>query len=469
MSGSDAWTYFQGMLREEWRLHANLFGGARFAAFPVFVALVGGLTVWALTRTGTSTGSLVLGVHALVALFGLQTGAVGFVTRDAMRDLLGDVTLLVFTSRTLPVSQRRLLAVFLAKDAVYYAALFLAPVTVALAPALGVAALPWLWATLVCTFTLGAAATLALIAASTHGRRGKLAAGLVAVLLGLAVAAGVPVLDYTPIALYETPGLASALGTLLSIGALAAIGVGTYDTEYVRPARTAESAYYTWKDRIPDADSLLVKTLLDVARSAGGFWKVGLTAGIVFAVAYYLVDLVDALVGVRPTPGVAFGAILSLTAFTTYNWLTQYDDMDFYLLYPTRVRDLFRAKRQGFLVVGGPVALLLYAAAVVLLGATHADAVAGLAILCGTGLYLFGLTVYVAGFDPNELLFDTLVFALYTGGIIVGLVPPLVASIAFDVTPVAAFAYAGWAVVLAAGGHLAFQRAIPRWRQELRA
>ena len=109
------------MVREEWRLHSRLFGGRRFAAFPVFVALVGGLTAWALGTTGAGTGTVVAGAHVLVALFGLQTGTVGLVGRDAMRGLLGDTTLVVFSAHTLPLRQRRLLGLFLLKDVGYYA------------------------------------------------------------------------------------------------------------------------------------------------------------------------------------------------------------------------------------------------------------------------------------------------------------------------------------------------------------
>jgi hypothetical protein len=32
-------TLFAAMLREEWRLHNRLFGGRRFAAFPLFVVV----------------------------------------------------------------------------------------------------------------------------------------------------------------------------------------------------------------------------------------------------------------------------------------------------------------------------------------------------------------------------------------------------------------------------------------------
>src|SRR6056297_3121987 len=125
---------FRRMLREEWRLHEELFGGRRFGAFPLVVLglAAGGFEL--LHVTGTGFDAVLAGLHGLVFFFGLQVGTIGLVGRDALRNVLGDVTLLVFSARTLPVSWTRLLAVFLCKDLVYYAGFFLAPLALAAVP-----------------------------------------------------------------------------------------------------------------------------------------------------------------------------------------------------------------------------------------------------------------------------------------------------------------------------------------------
>ncbi|MFB6218510.1 MAG: hypothetical protein ABEH77_04920, partial [Halobacteriaceae archaeon] len=114
-------TVLAAMAREEFRLHSRLFGGRRFLLFPAFVAVAAGFGVWALDRVGTPPSATVAGIHALVLLFGLQTGSAGLVGSDAMEGVLGETTLLVFSSATLPLSPRRLLGLFLLKDAGYYA------------------------------------------------------------------------------------------------------------------------------------------------------------------------------------------------------------------------------------------------------------------------------------------------------------------------------------------------------------
>lgn len=462
-------TVFVEMFREEWRLHSTLFGGRRFAAFPLFVALLGGATVWALARTGTGASTVVAGLHALVFLFGIQTGTVGFVGRDAMQNLFGDVTLLLFSGRTLPLSARRLLGLFLLKDAVYYAALFMIPLAVALLPVVSAGALPAVWATLTLTFLLGIVVTLAGIALHTRGRPGRIAILIGVLALGGLAVSGVDLVGYTPYALHRNPSLGVAVRTLAPVVALAVVGVALHDTEYVSPARTAGNAFATWHDRLPFDDPFLVKSLLDVERSSGGIWKVVFSAGTILAVSAFLVELAGRVTGVEPLPGVGFGAILGLTAFTTYNWLTQFEDVDASLRYPVSVPTVFEAKKRAFGLLGLPVGLACYGVGVVWAGAAALDALVGGLLLVSLQGYFFGLTVFLTGFSPNEFLFDTVLFAGFTAAVAVGLVPVLVVGfVAGQLTPVLALVVAGLGLGLGVVGHELYRRAVPRWTHRLR-
>ena len=181
---------FRAMLREEWRLHATLFGGRRFALFPLTIA---GLVVaggYMLALSGLGAATIGAGTLAFALVLGLQTGTIGFESDDAVENLLGDVTLLLFSARTLPLAPRTLVTVFLVKDVAYYAVLFLLPLSVGatLGPALAtgafagsIAASLGLWPATVVAFTLGVGVSL--LASGVLVRRPALVAGV-----GLALA-----------------------------------------------------------------------------------------------------------------------------------------------------------------------------------------------------------------------------------------------------------------------------------------
>ena len=474
MTGSVGRAVLGAMAREEWRLHTALFGGRRFAAFPVFVTLVGAGAVWLLLYTGTSPAELALWLHGLCLAFGLYTGSAGLVGRDAIRDLLGDVTLVVFSARTLPVSERRLIAAFLLKDIGYYGALFLVPLALAYAPAAAaagtVARLPLLWLTLSGTFIVGLVVTFAAIAARSRGRRGLAVLAAVAGGLGLAWAAGGDPLAYLPYGLLRDGlGHRPVLGLALTAAA-AGLSLAVFDPTNERPSRTTRARFTAWRRRLrADPDGLLTKTLLDVGRSSGGYWKVLFSGGVLFAVTAALASLAGDITGVEPSTGLTFGAVLGLSGFTTYNWVTQFDDLEPYLSFPVPAAAVVEARFRAFLALGLPTALTYAGLAGAIWGERLPVALTGVALLIGLTLYLFGLTVGLAGLSPNEFLFDTVRFVGFTVGAAVPLVPVLV--LAFVAPPAGAGLLGLAAVGLGLGGvGLAlFRWSVPRWTARYRA
>lgn len=463
---------FVEMLREEWRLHSRLFSGRRFAAFPVFIALLVAGATELLVFTGRDLGLVYAGMHALAFFFGLNTGSIGFVGRDAIRNLLGDLTLLVFSARTLPLSQRRLFGVFLVKDVVYYALLFLLPMAVGVAPVLvyeGLASagataetVTLLWLTMVGTFVLGIGATVAGLGLARRRIAGPLSLLALVAVGGYAVLQDVPVLDFTPYGIFRTPGAESIVGSLLLLVGVFAVGALTFDLSDRKRVRAVDPAFRAWDRRI--GDPLATKTLLDVHRSSGGFGKVVFSGAILLAVTWALVDLAGQITGVEPSVAISFGAILGLTGFTTYNWLTQFDDVAGYRHQPLDVTEVFAAKFRAFLVLGPVVGLAFYAVGVVWQGSPVGSGIVGAVLLVGVATYIFGVTVALTGLSPNEFLFDTVLFAVFGAAVMVPLVPILI--VGFALAPVGPVLLAGLGasgIGLGALGVWLYRRSLPRW------
>ena len=460
---------FRRMLVEEFRMHSRLFGPRRFAVFPLFTAAVVGVGVWLLAGTDVSLELIVGGLYALVLFMGFQVGTVGLVGRDAIRDVIGDMTLLVFSARTLPVSRRRLLFVFLFKDLLYYVVLFLTPIAVGFLPAMvdggftaGEVAL--LWVTVASTFALGAGASLALAGVATRSRLAVV--GVVAAVTAGIVFDPALVLSLSPYALYADP----SVGTLLSGSVLLVVAVVSGPLLFRPPTRDrvqrAGDERYRQFHRLGDA--LTARPLVEVTRSSGSVWKVAFSLGVLFAVTALLLNRITAAMGIDPSAGIAFGTLLGLGTFTTYNWVTQNDEDREYLRYPESMDAVFAGKRRAFLVLALPTGLLYLAFAGVLFPGP--ELLLGVAVFPLLSVYVFGLTAYLTGLSPNELLFNTPLFAVYSLGLMSVAVPLLISALAFEEWPLIAAGIAvGLAVLAGVTGLVLSRHTGPRWHQRLRA
>ena len=457
------------MLVEEFRMHSRLFGSRRFALFPLFTAALVGVGVWLLSGTSTSLDRIVGGLFALVLFMGFQVGTIGLVGRDAIRDVIGDMTLLVFSARTLPVSRRRLLFVFLFKDLLYYVVLFLTPIAVGFLPMVvaggftaGEVAL--LWVTVAATFALGAGTSLALAGIATRSRLAVVGV-VAAIAAGLTLEPGL-VLSLSPYALYADPSVT----TLLSGSVLLVIAVVSGPLLFRPPTR--DRVQRAGDDRYRQfhrfGDGLTARPLVEVTRSSGSVWKVAFSLGVLFGVAALLLDRITVAMEIDPSAGIAFGTLLGLGTFTTYNWVTQNDDDREYLRYPERMSAVFAGKRRAFLVLALPTGLVYLALAGVLFPGV--ELLLGVVVFPLLSLYVFGLTAYLTGLSPNELLFDTPLFAIYSAGLMFVAIPLLISALAFDEWPlIAAGLSLGLAVVAGLVGLVLARRTGPRWHERLRA
>ncbi|AGB16129.1 hypothetical protein Halru_1521 [Halovivax ruber XH-70] len=425
----------RALAREEWRVHTTLFGGYRFLTMPIFITLFAGGTAWLLTETGTAPDAVLVGIHVCALAFGLYAGTAGFAGSAMLEDVFGTHQFLLGVADTLPLSRRLFLGLFLVKDALFYGCFFVLPMAVGAVGVSGFSdatpiSLGGKWLSLWLVFVGGMALTVGAISARTNGVP-TWAIAVVALLAAFGAWASGWLDGGTVLVTAHSPGSMAilALSTVL-VGSLA---LAAYKPTHVPPSRTAPERFDGIRRLLPTDDPLVAKVLLELGRSSGGFAKPFVSVGLLFGLVAGSLGIVESITGVAPAPGIFFGGILGVSAFTTYNWLTQFDDVSDYLVLPVSVVDVFRAKQLAFLFVGLPTAGLPYLLAVVWFDATLLDAIAGGAVLVGYSGYYYGLTVALAGFSPNEFLFDGGRFAAFGGGVAIVLVPTLLA--AFVLTP----------------------------------
>ncbi|MFT4868570.1 MAG: hypothetical protein ACI83Q_000174 [Colwellia polaris] len=117
------------MLKEQYRMQADMYKGRYFKLFPLTVFAITLVTLYPFRiYSELAATEVTLGLTGFSVLLGLAAGLVGFSSRDEAENLIGDRSLLVYTSRTLPISQNKLLGLFVLNDAIYYSLMFIIPI-----------------------------------------------------------------------------------------------------------------------------------------------------------------------------------------------------------------------------------------------------------------------------------------------------------------------------------------------------
>lgn len=477
------------MAKEEWRLHNTVFNGERFALLPVVFATLALAAAGTLSALGVGLPALGVGVITLAFILGLQTGTLGFESRDGVENVMGEATFLLFSSRTLPISARTTVAAFLVKDMAYYAALFISPLvlgtyagahlafvttaatTAVLTPGgLLLVGHTWLASTLVFLFGV----SLVLVASGEVAR--NLRRGSIVVLVVTAAA-------LVGVGWKSLPGASTMGGWLvppLSAVQLGLIFIATVLACLVGILRFSPTAAsvetkprneFSWlHERLGSDDhaALAAKMVMDVHRSSGGIGKLLVSSAIILAAVYVVLQGIQQWLPLTVSPGIVFSVFLSVTAVPTYLWLTQLDDVSTYQFYPVSVRDVFTAKAIAFVLLATPVAIAYYASVGILLQPSILDLVVGGAVLAGVMCYLFGITVYLTGLTPNESLFDAVVFGKFTLAGMVVLIPFLIVGFFTPiVTPTVALGLVTSSIVAGTVGIVAYRNGAENWTARL--
>ncbi len=455
------------MIKEEWRMHSLLFGGRTFLLFPLVILLMTVPAYWALLASGFAPATLRTGLHYLTLFFGLNVGAIGFVSRDAIKNLLGEANLLIFSSRTLPVSRIRLVGTFLAKDLLYYSFLFLTPIVVAVVPAEVSAGHPvnipaLLWVTTAGTFMAGVA--LSFLFASLYNRgRAYLLTGL-AGFGGLLWYFNLGILEFTPVAFHAEPTIDTFLFGFVPSALVMGLGLLVF-TPGIESSRQTYGNTFPWlreKLRWIDRHGLVTKFVLDIQRSSGGFTKLLFSVGIILAVFIVMVDQLFFARGFLQAGALSFALILSIASISVYNWINRFDTPGRYSSLPVDTGDVFIAKYITFFLLAVPINVLYLLGASRVYGTT--GLITGLVVIVPLMLYVLGVTAYLTGLDPNQMLMNGTYFLIYTGAMGVVFVPLFIWTLVYGAVPdVVTAGMTGLALVAGLGGYLLARRAPSRW------
>ncbi len=454
---------FWAMMKEEWRIHSTVFGGLGFALFPVMVALFAFLGSLALPLFSDALpyATVALLADILFLLMGVMVGSFGLMGREFMNRRFGQASLIAYASRSLPVSERRIFAVFLVKDTVYYILLYVLPFAagfavatpfIGLDPILGLLA----FVSLALAFLLGLSAVCLL--STLYARSVALLAGTVAVFAVLAFAASRSGLAaFPPYAFFLDPGPGPLALSFFLILVPAAVSVLFVTVDYPDRTKRFTNSLDPLAKRVGALGSahFIAKDALDLLRSEGGAGKVIfsflLPLGLVWICLRVLIRFIPGI-----DPLVVFAVLLGVISATIYNWLTEFDSFTSYSFLPVEVSEVIDAKLKSYGLANLLPAAVLVVAAPTSVGGAGSFLPAFAAFL-SVSAYTLAVTVYLTGLHPNVMLYSAGVFLRYLLAISPALLLLIFASI---LDP----AYAALSLLLFLPAALLLSRGRTKWQ-----
>jgi hypothetical protein len=459
---------FAAMLKEEWRVHSALFGHLGFALMPftlVFFAALGALMLPVFTLH-IATGTLVTAAHLAFGLMGMTIGAFGLLGREAMNRRFGQASMIAYASRTLPVSNRAIMAAFFAKETLYYFCFWVLPPVAGFAIASVVLGISLSWTPLFLvslglSFLFGLSAVFLLSTLYTHSRRALLALMVLLAAGAFAAvgAAGIQVAAlFPPLAFFFDRSAGALLISLFASGAMAFAGIWFVKVEYAGAIQHYSNALRPLMAAFSRLQSphFVAKDLLDLKRSEGGLGKILFSFLFPIGIIWLLLEvLLFILPGLNALS--VFAILLAAFSTTIYNWLTEFDDFAPYAFFPVTAGDVIRAKLQTYLLLNIiPVATLVIAAA----GFGQLDRlIPSLLAFAGLSTWAVAVVVYCAGLQPNVLLYNTRTLLSF-----IGMVAPAMLALIFVSLPDPVYVAAGCVLVLPAA--LLLSRGERRWSEE---
>jgi len=421
---------FKSMIKEEWRMHSTIFGNSGFALFPLFIFLFTFFVslVLPIFREIFSYAQIALGMHYFFLLVGCMVGTFGLMGREFMNRRFGQASLIAYSSRTLPVSQRVIFANFLVKDVVYYFVLYVLPFIAGFALAAelvpsGSFRLPGTLLSLLLTLSLSFMIGLSLVffLSTVYAHSGKLfISGLLAVTVFLLFISG----NLDSELLYSLPSLSIFLApsenqlmlSLLLITVPSALSLIFLKVDFPQAKKSFPNSFskicgYLGSYRYA---AFIAKDSLDLKRSEGGFGKIVFSFLLPMALIWLLLSALGEIIPILNTLPL-FSLILGVLSSSMYNWLTEYDIFASYVFFPLKVSDMIKSKLNSYFILNLiPFALLTLLA----LKKEPAALLPSLLLYISISVYIVSILVYLTGLSPSINLYNGKTFAIYALSII---------------------------------------------------
>lgn len=413
---------FCAMFKEEWRMHSTLFGSLNFALFPfmIFAIAFMGAFLLPLVRAAFDINTLALLIHGQFVLLGIMVGSFGLLGKEVMNRRFGQSSLIAYSARSLPVSERFIFLNFVVKDIVYYLILWVIPFGLGFLIAAPFLAITLyypllLLLTIILSFLTGLCLVFFLSAVYSASKK-----ALTIVIAAGAVLTGI-LLNCTdteissllpPLTLFHSPTPANLALSTFPVIVLFTVSVYFFTPEYQSSVKHHRNRFLPLSEKLNflNGNNLIAKDLIDLYRSGAGIGQTIFSFLLPLAIIWLVLSLVKGVI-TENTLLFSLAAVTGVISSTMYTWVTEFDSFDAYIFLPVEISQIIKAKTGTFTLLQIiPAVFLVFAG----FSSGISEQIPG-AVVIALSLSFFALSVQVrlCGLNPGVMIYNVRVFLLY--------------------------------------------------------
>ena len=410
------------MMKEEWRIHSSLYGGKLFAFFPLMIGICTFISCLFLPylQVVMPTRQLVMLAHYLFILFGMSVGAFGLFGKEVMNRRFGQASLIAYSSRSLPISDRNIFLNFFIKDIIYYFILWIIPILMGLTLSMPIISksIPYalfISATLVLSFLIGI--SLVFFLSTLYAHSSKILMGVILILITTVLFMtqyySIDITMLLPsftLFLYPTPTLFFISVTFIIIPS--SLSFIFLKIDYPEKKKQFKNSIISLSKRFQFSkySYFIAKDFLDLKRSEGGIGKIIFSFLFPITLTWLFLHIFFEYI---PTVNVLmiFALFLGIVSSSMYNWLTEFDSFTSYNFLPVKVSTIIKSKLTSYLLINIFSVFILITIAI---GTNQLFyLIPALLSFISVSFYALTMMIYFAGLHPNILLYNPKIFSRY--------------------------------------------------------
>jgi len=343
------------MIKEEWRLHTSLFEKRMFASFPLLIGIISFIASFFLPFFAQVMAypQIFQSAHYIFIFFGVSIGAFGLFGREVMNRRFGQASLLAYSSRSLPISERTIFTNFFIKDILFYILLWILPITLGFTLATPFIQINTLSAIIACStlmlsFLIGLSIVFFLSTLYAHSNKILIILLIIATLLVIYLTKfqSIPIKSLLiPYSLYYNPSINKIIILLLLISIPSTLSLAFIKVDYPERKKQYNNKLtdLTKKLKFSAYAHYIAKDFLDLKRSEGGLGKIIFSflfpIGLTWLFLYIFLELIPTVKAIM-----IFAIFLGIVSSSIYNMLTAFDTFNPYMFLPVKVSMIIKSK-----------------------------------------------------------------------------------------------------------------------------